>query len=77
MSTTSSAACWRGRTDVVGIFPNRDSAVRLVAAVLSEQNDEWAVTRRYRDALSLKRARMHVIDGDAETQEVTTQQRAG
>lgn len=65
------------RTDVVGIFPNREAAIRLVGAVLSEQNDEWAVTRRYMDALSLKRARMHVVDGDGETQEVTTQQIAG
>ena len=65
------------RTDVVGIFPSREAAIRLVGAVLAEQNDEWAVTRRYMDALSLTRARMHVIDGDAETQEVTRQKVAG
>jgi putative transposase len=44
----------RRRTNVVGIFPTNESAIRLIGMLLVEQNDEWAVGRRYFSLESMK-----------------------
>ncbi|CAI9413375.1 IS256 family transposase IS1081 [Nocardioides sp. T2.26MG-1] len=57
----------RRRTDVVGIFPDRASIIRLVGAVLAEQHDEWTEGRRYLGLDVLTRAQ--ALDTD-HTEEV-------
>jgi transposase-like protein len=63
----------RRRTDVVGIFPDRDSLIRLVGAVLAEQHDEWAEGRRYLGLDVLARCRIRPVPDSADTEEVTAQ----
>jgi transposase-like protein len=58
------------RTDVVGIFPNDRSLLRLAASIVIEQNDEWLVGRRYLSLDSLASLLEQRRDNDDNEQEV-------
>jgi transposase-like protein len=52
---------------VVGIFPNRESCLRLVSALAVEQSEEWLTGWRYLDMEELLN---HRRSGDCEVEEV-------
>jgi putative transposase len=44
----------RKRTNVVGIFPNEASAIRLITMMLIEQTEDWLTERAYMSEASMR-----------------------
>jgi len=66
----------RRRTDVVGIFPDRQALIRLVGAVLAEQHDEWIEGRRYLSLDVLARSGLPPIPNSPEETNMRTELQA-
>ncbi len=58
------------RADVVGIFPNEASIIRLIGAVLLEQNDEWQLQHRYMQIEAM--AELLAPANEAETRQIAS-----
>jgi putative transposase len=60
------------RTRVVGIFPTRDSLMRMVGTLLAEQDDEWQVSdRRYFSLGSM--TKVDALEGGEDPKELLAQ----
>ena len=60
------------RADVVGIFPNEGSIIRLIGAVLLEANDEWQLQHRYMQTEAMAELLPPLIEGEAIPADDTT-----
>jgi transposase-like protein len=58
------------RADVVGIFPNEQSIIRLIGAILLEQNDEWQLQSRYMQVEAM--AELNTQSNEVELTQIAT-----